>query len=61
VTCAEEIQGSFYEHKLQKTIQEIYRIEKIIRKRVDKLLVKWPGHPSTSNSLIDKKDIEKLK
>ena len=27
----EEIQGTFYEQELQKTSQEIYRIEKIIR------------------------------
>src|SRR6218665_2203222 len=37
----EEIQGTFYEQELQKTTQEIYRIEKIIRKRGKKSFVKW--------------------
>src|SRR6218665_3819336 len=35
----DEIQGTFYEQKLQKTNQEIYRIEKIIRRRGNKSLV----------------------
>jgi len=29
----EEIQGSFYEQELQKTSQEIYRIERVIKKK----------------------------
>ena len=28
----EEVQGTFYEQELQKTSQEIYRIEKVIKK-----------------------------
>ena len=32
----EEIQGSFYEQELQKTKQEIFRIEKIIRQQGNK-------------------------
>ena len=36
----EEIKGTFYREELQKTDQNIYRIEKIIRKRQDKALVK---------------------
>ena len=36
----EAIQGTFYREELQKTDQNIYRIEKIIRKRGDKALVK---------------------
>ena len=39
----DEIQGTFYEQELQKTNQQVYRIEKIIRKRGDKSLVKWFG------------------
>ena len=37
----EEIQGSFYEQKLQRTSQDVFRIEKILNRRGDKSLVKW--------------------
>jgi hypothetical protein len=40
----EDIQGTFYEQELQKTTQKIFRIEKIIRKRGNKYLVKWLGY-----------------
>ena len=39
----EEITGSFYEKKLQKTNQKEFRIEKIRRRKGDKLYVKWKG------------------
>ena len=39
----EEIQGSFYEQELQKTKQDIFRTEKIIRQQGNKSLVKWLG------------------
>jgi hypothetical protein len=53
----EEIQGSFYEQELQKTNQEIYRIEKVIRKRGNKSLVKWLGYPETFNSWVDNNEL----
>ena len=37
----EEIKGSFYEKELQKTNQEKFRIEKVIKRKGDKLYVKW--------------------
>jgi len=46
----EEIRGTFYEQQLQKTSQEIFRIEKVIRKRGNKSLVKWLGYPDSFNS-----------
>ena len=39
----EEITGTFYEKELQKTNQKEFRIEKILRKKGDKLYVKWKG------------------
>ena len=36
----EEIAGKFYEKKLQKTNQEKFRIEKLIKKKGTKLYVK---------------------
>ena len=55
----EEITGTFYEKELQKTSQEEFRIEKVIRRKGDKLLVKWKGYDNSFNSWIDKKDIIK--
>ena len=40
----EVTQGSFYEQELQKTKQDIFRIEKIIRQQGNKSLVKWLGY-----------------
>ena len=40
----EEITGTFYEEELQKTNQEEFRIEKVIRRKGYKLYVKWKGY-----------------
>ena len=53
----EEIIGTFYEIDLQSTNQEEFRIEKVIKKKGDKLYVKWKGYDSSFNSWIDKKDL----
>ena len=39
-----EIIGTFYEKELQKTNQEEFRIEKVIKKKGNKLYVKWKGY-----------------
>ena len=52
----EEIIGTFYEKELQKTNQQEFRIEKVIKRKGDKLYVKWKGYDSSFNSWIDKKD-----
>ena len=39
----EEITGSFYEKELQKTSQEKFIIEKVLKRKGDKLYVKWSG------------------
>ena len=46
----EEIKGIFYEQEMQKATQELFRIEKIIKKKGNKSLVKWLGYPSNFNS-----------
>ena len=46
----------FYERKLQKANQKEFRIEKVIKRKCDKLYVKWKGHNSSFNSCINKKD-----
>ena len=52
-----EITGTFYEKELQKIDQQEFRIEKVIRKKGDKLYVKWKGYDNSFNSWIDKKDL----
>ena len=50
----EEIIGIFYEKELQKTNQEEFRIEKVIKRKGDKIYVKWKDYNNSFNSLIDK-------
>ena len=49
--------GIFYKKELQKTNQKEFRIKKVIKKKGDKLYVKWKGYDNSFNSRIDKKDI----
>ena len=50
----EEIIGTFYEKELQKTNQKEFRIEKVIKRKGDKLYVKWKGYNNSFNRLIKK-------
>ena len=52
-----EIEGTFYEPELQKTEQQVFRIEKVIEKRKNKSLVKWKGYSDKFNSWVDNKDL----
>ena len=54
----EETNETFYEKELQKTNQKEFRVENVIKRKGDKLYVKWKGYDSTSKSWIDKKDID---
>ena len=54
----EEIVGTFYEKELRKTNQKAFRVEKIIKRKGDKLYVEWKRYNNLFNSWIDKKDIE---
>ena len=40
----EEIMGTLYEKELQKTNQEEFRIVKVIKRKGDKVYVKWKGY-----------------
>ena len=53
----EEIIETFYEKELQKTNQKEFRIEKVIKRKGDKLYVKWKGYVNSFNSWIDIKDL----
>ena len=52
-----EIICTFYEKELQKTNQQEFRTEKVIKRKGDKLYVKWKGYNNSFNSWIDKKDL----
>ena len=50
----EEIIGTFYEKELQKTNHKEFRIEKAIKRKGNKIYVKWKGYNNSFNSWIDK-------
>ena len=53
----EQIIGIFYEQELQSTKQNEFSIEKVIKRKGDRLYVKWKGYDNSFNSWINKKDI----
>ena len=46
----EETTGTFYEKELQKTNQNKFWIERVIKRKDDKLYVKWKGYDNSFNS-----------
>ena len=58
----EDIQGSFYEPELLKAKQEVFRIDKVIRRDYKKkqALVKWKGYDDNFNSWIHIKDLQHI-
>ena len=55
--AGEDIQGGFYNQQLQKTNLNIYRIDKVLRKRkkkngVSEILVRWSGYPEKFDQWI---------
>ena len=51
--------GTFYEKELQMTNQEEFRIEQVIKRKGDKMYIKWKGYDNSFNSWIDRKDLIK--
>ena len=45
---------------MQRTNQQEFRIEKVIKKKGDKSYVKWKGYDYSFNSWIDKKDLVEM-
>ena len=52
----EKIIETFYKKELQTPNQKEFRLEKVIKKKCDKLYVYWKEHDNSFNSWIDKKD-----
>ena len=58
----EKIDGSFYNEQLQKTNQEIYRVDRVLRKRTRKdgtqeVYVRWAGYPDKFNQWLKATDV----
>ena len=58
----EEIQGSFYEAELRPAKQDVFRIEKVIRRDYKKkqALVKWLGYSDDFDSWIPLSSLQDL-
>jgi len=60
---ADVLEGSFYEQELQKTNQETYRIEKVLRKKkingLEHALVKWMEYSDKFNQWIPVRNLNK--
>ena len=54
---SEEIVRTFCKKELQKTNQKEFRTEKVIKRKGNKLYVKWKGYDNSFNSWIDKSDL----
>ena len=59
----EEIKGSVYEPELLKAKQEVFKIDKVIRRDYKKkqALVSWKGYSDDFNSWIPFKDLKDMK
>ena len=53
----ELVTGSFYKRELQKTSQEKFRIETVLKRKGDKLYVRWKEYNNSFNSWINEKDL----
>ena len=59
----DNIKGQFYEEELQPIEENLYLIERIIRKRktqreTQEFLVKWKGWPTKFNSWVEAEDCD---
>lgn len=54
----EMLQGSFYGHEMSKSnTDNVYLVEKILRKRGNKVLVRWLGFDKREDTWINKEDL----
>ena len=46
----EEVVGTFYEKELQKANQKEFRLEKVIKRKCNKLYIEWKSYDDLFNS-----------
>ena len=54
------LRGAFYAEGLQKVTardDDLFRVEKIVRRKGDKVLARWKGWPDKYNSWVEKRDL----
>ena len=56
-----EIVRTFYENKLQKANQKVFRVEKAMERKDDKLYVKEKDYDNSFNGWMNKKNIIRIR
>ena len=56
ISMVEKLLEHFNEKELQNTNQQEFRIEKVIKRKGEKLYFKWKGYDNSFNSWIYKKN-----
>ena len=54
----EPVQGTFYEQELQLSVQEIFRIDQVLKKKKNHVFVNWKGYSDTFNSWVPLTNLE---
>ena len=54
----EPVRGSFYEQELHLSVQEIFCIERVLRKKKNQVYIKWKIYSNAFNSWIPVADFE---
>ena len=57
-TLGEPLQWTFYEQELQLSAQEIFHIERVLKKKTNQVFVKWKGYSDAFNSWVPLTDLE---
>ena len=57
-TLGEPVQGTFYKQELHLSVQEIFRIERVLKKKKNQVFVKWEGYSDAFNSLVPLADLD---
>ena len=57
-TLGEPVQGTFYEQELQLSAQEVFRIERELKKKKNQVFVKWKGYSDAVNLWVPLTDLE---